>query len=399
MGATDMLAFGKGNELLAAQAAANALGGPAMATLQPRKFMELYRVMLKQLDAQEAYDREHRKTARVTGQVVGGVASVVGAPEIAAGRAIAAGGRAAFATKAGVNGASAAARGGKAARPARGSAPILAGKGRLAANQSTSIARKVGGTTVIAGAGGSVAGAGGELAAQAAEGDFDARGVGAAAAGGLVDGLVTKAAGSSIGGAVGGVTDAALREGATAEDLMQGWTTGATLGRAGRFVGTNWSESRTPHEKGLIGEQLSIWNALAEGRLPREKPKPGSNSDIGKPHYFPIPDRKKNHARAGNKTSVPDLGFKPPPALSTMPHLESKFGPWSELSKGQKALFRDPSQTLDVDHWLPIHVGNSLGAGISAFGTPFVLSQDPPDTQTATEWFPAVGLRLPRPRP
>lgn len=375
MGATDMIAFGKGKELQAAEFASQAVGGPAMVLIRHKEFREIYGMALRALEKQEAYDIQNRKAARRTGQAVGLAVTVVGGPEVTVARGLVGGARVATGVaRAGRTGGSVA----KAGQRARGSAPVLAGPGRLSTAPAAA-ANKVAGTTVIAGGGGAASGLGAEVVSQRLEDDFDARDLFAATVGGMVDGLATKAAGSSIGGAVGGAADAALRDGADTESVLQAMGSGGMFGRAGRFIGTEWSDSLNSNDKGDLGERMSLITALASGR----KPEGPLVEMFLHPRTAP-----KAWASAGGKDSIPDFKF---PDGS---YLEAKFGRWAKVTPGQRALLNDPAQTMDLEHWFPIHVGNSLGAGLSAAGIPLVsFNEHAVSTPSPTDWFNPYAVR------
>lgn len=353
MGAADMIAFGKGKEAEAALIATKAMGGTAMALLKPQEFKALYGYILDRLKAQEEYDRKHRLAARRTGQVVGGVAMVVGAPEVAAARVLGAGAR----------GGAAVAAGGRVAR-SRGTAPVLAGPGRLAAKSSAprTILEKVGGTTVLAGGGGAAGGVVGEGAVQVLSGDFDAQKLGAAAVGGFADGLGTKYLGSSIGGGIGGAVDSMARGGGTPDDVWEAFAQGAALGRAGRHFGAEYVQGLTSHQKGQVGEQLSIFKSLATGQIPRDV--------HGRPVLRPVSDTRKYRADTRIGESIPDL------KVGDDEFVEAKLGRWADTTKAQNALLDEGRYRMRVDHWMPIHVGNAAGVGLNSIIAPVLQFED-----------------------
>ncbi len=314
-GAADVLAFGKSDEIAAGL---NAAGATAISKMTPttkddRSFRENFAAELAAEQGRDAFDKEHRSTARSTGQIAG------------AGLGLAAGhlGSGAAIVRAIPNG----------ARIVRNAQPVQ----RLGLDMR--------GVTRLSAVGGATVGGGGQLAADIARGELSsARDYGAAVLAGGASGVAgrfggVKAATSAAGAVTPLAQSLASGEATNAADLIDDATHGALAGFvAGRAVGglgTYGSSALSPKLKGRLGEGLSYVKSVArDGRAPKTQVE----------------------REFGGRKTIADQEL-----LDGL--LEAKFGRWAKLSAGQNAALRALGHKYIIDHFLPRDVGRIAGVG------------------------------------
>jgi hypothetical protein len=206
--------------------------------------------------------------------------------------------------------------------------------------------------------GGAGLGFGGQAAADALSGrpsgwpDY----VGAMLGGGVMaatGGRLRPAPSAALGAGVTSTADGLLSGNLDPEGVEHSMVMAGALGGAGQDVGENWSNGLRPWQKGRLGEALSDAKSFFEGN--------------------PVAERQVPRNLAGGGQTILDSTLVDGPFEA----VESKFGPYSRLSKSQRRYQVQNPGAVRNDLWMPSHVGQAAGQALSAFGLPAFDWGDP----------------------
>jgi len=237
------------------------------------------------------------------------------------------------------------------------------------------LARAAAGRTAVAAQAGATSGVSGQFTADALTGNrTDLRDYAAAAVGGALGGVTTRALGARFGGAAEGAFSTAASdilhgEAPTLDEALAAAQAGSLAGRAGSAIGTSVSDKLPPVAKGHLGDGLSYVKSqlLWDRAIKRQKP-------LGQKPIDTVIDFESKKSR----------------------EIEAKFGYGAKLSDGQlEAALRD---TYYIDHFLPEHVGQIVGAATGSVASRLpdnlnLLGLDSRARRNPEDWFPIGTYR------
>ncbi|HLZ73986.1 hypothetical protein [Phenylobacterium sp.] len=180
--------------------------------------------------------------------------------------------------------------------------------------------------------------------------------VGAAAGGGAMaasGGRLRPVPTAALGAGVTSTLDGLLNRDFDSENVGHSMVAGGGFGGVGQLAGEYWSNGLRPWQKGKLGEALSDAKSFFEGN--------------------PTAERQVPRSLSGGGRTILDSTLVDGPVEAT----ESKFGPWARPTPNQLRYQAQNPGTVRNDHWMPPHVGQIAGQGLSALGLPAVDWADP----------------------
>ena len=234
--------------------------------------------------------------------------------------------------------------------------------GAMVPRLATSAARAIPALTNMERGSVALAGAGAGVLGQTASDDLsghspDWRDYPSAALGGAITastgGRLSPTYAGALGAGVASMTDGLLRGDVDPFGVAHAMTVGGYLSGVGRVIGENGSNSLSSNDKGKLGEWLSDIKSVAQG-----------NRVAGRQ----VPLKLDN----GLTTKVDSVLRDGPQNF-----VESKFGPYAKVLPNQRAAMAQFPDRYRIDFFMPSHVGQMTGVGLSTLGLPAIDWADP----------------------
>jgi hypothetical protein len=157
----------------------------------------------------------------------------------------------------------------------------------------------------------------------------------------------------AMGAGVASSADGLLRGDVDPFGVAHAMTGGGYLSGFGRVIGENRSNALSSNDKGKLGEWLSDIKSVAQG-----------NKVVGRQVPMTLAD--------GRTTILDSVLENGPQDL-----VESKFGPYAKVLPNQRAGMAQFPERYRTDFWMPSHVGQMTGVGLSTLGLPAIDWADP----------------------